>query len=64
MNISGTAAPAALVGYQTGEMPLEVRTELLKTALENQEAQAGQLIEVIEAAGSMDSHGGGLDTYA
>lgn len=64
MNISGTAAAAALVGYQTGEMPLEARVELLKAAQEMQEARAGQLLEAIEAAGSMDSHGGGLDTYA
>jgi len=64
MNISGTAAVAALAGYQTGEAPLEARVALLKASREQMESQATQLIQVIEAAGSTHGNRGELDTYA
>jgi hypothetical protein len=64
MNISGTAAVAALAGYQTGEAPLDARVALLKAAQEQMESQAAQLIEVVESAGESNPSGGGLDTYA
>ena len=63
MNISGTAAVAALAGYQTGEAPLEARVALLKASQEQMESQARQLIQVIEAAGATQAADDGLDTY-
>ncbi len=64
MNISGTAAAAALAGYQTGEAPLDARVALLKASQEQMKSQATQLIQVIESAGSTDANRGGFDTYA
>ncbi len=63
MNISGAAAVAALAGYQTGEAPLEALVALLKASQEQMESPATLLLQAIEAAGSAEANGGGLDSY-
>lgn len=64
MNISSAASLAAAAGYQTGETPLEVRVALLKTSLEEMQAEAGQLIQEVELTGDASRSDNELDTYA
>ena len=64
MTISETASLAAMAGYQTSEAPLEVRVALLKASQEQMEAQASQLIRVIESSGETSKSDNELDAYA
>ncbi|GEM_PF-2522156 len=64
MKITGTGSNEVLSNYQHGESPLDARVALLKQAQDSMKEQSDQLVEMIEAAGTLPKSDHRLDAFA